>query len=84
MQLEIFEANFGGNLLANTSCGFPIRFRREIRAGRYCVAAALAISKGIDAIVHLGAYAGERPCETILQANIIGCYNMFEAARRMA
>ena len=46
------------------------------------MAAALAISKGIDAIVHLGGYAGEGPWETILKANIIGCYNMFEAARR--
>jgi uronate dehydrogenase len=44
--------------------------------------AALAISKGIDAIVHLGGYASEGPWETILQANIIGCYNVFEAARR--
>ena len=32
------------------------------------MAAALAISKGIDAIVHLGGYAGEGPWETILQA----------------
>jgi uronate dehydrogenase len=46
------------------------------------MAEALAMSEGVDAIVHLGAYAGEGPWETILQANIIGCYNMFEAARR--
>ena len=46
------------------------------------LSAALAISEGIDAIVHLGGYAGEGPWETILQANIIGCYNVFEAARR--
>ena len=44
--------------------------------------AALAISEGTDAIVHLGGYAGEGPWETILKANIIGCYNVFEAARR--
>ena len=53
-----------------------------VRADIADVAAALAISQGIDAIVHLGGYAGEGPWETILQANIIGCYNMFEAARR--
>ena len=46
------------------------------------LSAALAISEGIDAIVHLGGYAGEGLWETILQANIIGCYNVFEAARR--
>ena len=37
------------------------------------IADALAISEGIDAIVHLGGYAAEGPWETILKANIIGC-----------
>jgi uronate dehydrogenase len=43
---------------------------------------ALRITKGVDAIVHLGGYSVEGPWEAILQANIIGCYNVFEAARR--
>jgi uronate dehydrogenase len=43
---------------------------------------ALKITKGVDAIVHLGGYSVEGPWEGILQANIIGCYNVFEAARR--
>jgi uronate dehydrogenase len=42
----------------------------------------LRITKGVDAIVHLGGYSVEGPWEGILQANIIGCYNVFEAARR--
>ena len=42
---------------------------------------ALRITKGVDAIVHLGGYSVEGPWKAILQANIIGCYNMFEAAR---
>ncbi len=37
---------------------------------------------GIDAIVHLGGYSVEGPWETILQSNIVGTYNLFEAARR--
>jgi uronate dehydrogenase len=37
---------------------------------------------GIDGIVHLGGFSVEGPWETILNANIIGCYNLFEAARR--
>lgn len=41
----------------------------------------LRITKGVDAIVHLGGYSVEGPWESILQANIIGCYNIFEAAR---
>jgi len=43
---------------------------------------ALRITKGADAIVHLGGYSVEGPWEGILNANIIGCYNVFEAARR--
>ena len=46
------------------------------------MADALRITKGVDAIVHLGGYSVEGPWEGILQANIIGCYNMFDAARR--
>lgn len=37
---------------------------------------------GIDGIVHLGGFSVEGPWETILNANIIGCYNLFEAAHR--
>jgi uronate dehydrogenase len=43
---------------------------------------ALQITQGVDAIIHLGGYAVEGPWEGILSANIIGCYNVFEAARR--
>jgi uronate dehydrogenase len=42
----------------------------------------LRITKGVDAVVHLGGYSVEGPWEGILSANIIGCYNVFEAARR--
>jgi uronate dehydrogenase len=37
---------------------------------------------GIDGIVHLGGFSVEGSWETILQANIVGCYNLFEAAWR--
>jgi uronate dehydrogenase len=37
---------------------------------------------GMEGIIHLGGFSVEGPWETILQANIIGCYNLFEAARR--
>ena len=43
---------------------------------------AMRITRGVDAIVHLGGYSVEGPWEGILSANIIGCYNVFEAARR--
>ncbi|MCA9879438.1 MAG: NAD(P)-dependent oxidoreductase, partial [Thermomicrobiales bacterium] len=38
--------------------------------------------EGVDGIVHLGGASIEKPWETILEANIVGCYNLFEAARR--
>src|SRR5689334_10575065 len=41
----------------------------------------IKVSKGVDAIIHLGGFAVEGPWDIILRSNIIGCYNMFEAAR---
>jgi uronate dehydrogenase len=40
-----------------------------------------AAVKGIDGIVHLGGFSVEGPWQTILDANIIGAYNLFEEAR---
>jgi len=37
---------------------------------------------GVDGVVHLGGESIEQSWERILRANIIGCYNLFEAARR--
>src|SRR5207253_1749077 len=42
----------------------------------------LRITRGVDAIVHLGAFSVESDWPTILEANIIGTYNVFEAARQ--
>lgn len=53
-----------------------------MRADISRMADALRITKGVDAVVHLGGYSVEGPWEGILSANIIGCYNVFEAARR--
>lgn len=38
--------------------------------------------QGVDGIIHLGGRSGEAPWEAILEANIVGCYNLFEAARK--
>ena len=40
------------------------------------------IVAGIEGIVHLGGHSTEGPWNTILDANIVGCYNIFEAAYR--
>src|SRR6267378_1666753 len=41
-----------------------------------------AICDGVDGILHFGGYSVEGPWEDILQSNIIGGYNLFEAARK--
>ncbi len=65
-----------------------LRPLKETRDGDRFIAAdisklsdALRITEGIDALVHMGGYSVEGPWDAILEANIVGCYNMFEAAR---
>jgi uronate dehydrogenase len=38
--------------------------------------------KGVDGIVHLGGISTEAPWDAMLQSNIVGCYNLFDAAHR--
>ena len=45
-------------------------------------AAVLALCEGVDAVVHLGGVSTEQPWAPILQANIVGVYHLYEAARR--
>jgi uronate dehydrogenase len=60
----------------------PAQGQTFVKADIARMADALRITRGVDAIVHLGGYSVEGPWPAILQANIIGCYNIFEAARR--
>ena len=60
----------------------PARGQLFMKADISKMSDALRITKGVDAIVHLGGYSVEGPWEGILSANIIGCYNVFDAARR--
>jgi len=59
-----------------------VKGQKFMRADISKMADALKITKGVDAVVHLGGYSVEGPWEAILSANIVGCYNVFEAARR--
>lgn len=38
--------------------------------------------EGAHSVLHFGGFSVEGPWHTILQSNIIGCYNLFEAARQ--
>ncbi|MEM7259069.1 MAG: NAD(P)-dependent oxidoreductase, partial [Pseudomonadota bacterium] len=40
----------------------------------------LAVMQGADMVVHFGAIGDEAPFDQILQANIVGAYNIWEAA----
>ena len=58
-------------------------------AGEEVVPAALedrravhALLQGMHAVVHLGGISTEQPFDAILQANIVGAYNLYEAARQ--
>lgn len=44
--------------------------------------AILNLLEGVEAVVHLGGISIEQPFDDVLQANIIGTYNLYEAARR--
>jgi len=54
---------------------------RFVKADLASMSETAAAVGGIDGIVHLGGYSVEGPWDSILNANIIGCYNLFEAAR---
>ena len=41
----------------------------------------MALTKGVDAVVHFGGQSGEHDWEHILSANLVGFYNTLEAAR---
>jgi uronate dehydrogenase len=45
-------------------------------------AAMLALLDGVDAVVHLGGISTDGPFDAIVQANIVGTYNLYEAARQ--
>jgi uronate dehydrogenase len=62
---------------------------RDLRADEAFVAADLAdiaqverALDGVEGVVHMGAFSVEGLWDTILQSNIVGTYNLFEAARR--
>ena len=58
------------------------RSRNFVQADIADLAAVEKLCKGIDGIVHLGGESVEQSWDRILRANIVGCYNIFEAARR--
>src|SRR6201987_2105370 len=60
----------------------PAREGKEVgRTELSDMAAVERMVAGIDGIIHLGGISGENEWPVILEGNIIGLYNVFEAAR---
>ena len=55
---------------------------KVLRCSDRVASAVMAMMQDVDAVVHLGGVSTEGPFEPILQANIIGMYNLYEAARK--
>jgi uronate dehydrogenase len=53
-----------------------------VKADLADLAACERICAGVDGVIHLGASSVEDQWEPVLSNNIVGCYNLFEAARR--
>jgi uronate dehydrogenase len=60
----------------------PAAEHEEVRpAALQDKAAVLSLLEGVDAVVHLGGVSTEHAFETILPANIVGTYHVYEGAR---
>ena len=60
----------------------PASATEEVRPARLEDKAAVrALLDGVDAVVHLGGISTEHAFEAIVQANIVGAYNLYEGAR---
>ena len=62
--------------------GAPAGHEEIVQADLADAAAVHAMVEGVNAIVHLGGVSVEAPFQPILQANILGTYNLYEAARQ--
>jgi uronate dehydrogenase len=63
------------------SLGEPAACEEIVLADLADAAAVSEMVRGVDAIVHMGGMSVEGPFGPILQANIVGVYNLYEAAR---
>ena len=62
--------------------GAPAEGEELVSAALEDAGAMLALLADVDAVVHLGGVSVEGPFAPILQANIVGVYNLYEAVRK--
>lgn len=60
----------------------PVKGEEFVRADLSDLKHMQDVMRGVDAVIHLGGVSVEAEWEPVLQANIIGTYNVFEAARQ--
>jgi uronate dehydrogenase len=60
----------------------PVGGERFVQAGLADRDALLAAAEGADAVIHLGAVPSEAPFDELLGPNLVGTFNVFDAARR--
>lgn len=63
-------------------CGNIARGEEEVVTDLTGMDAALAVTRGVDCVVHLAGVPREAEWERILPNNFVATYNLFEAARR--
>ena len=79
---ERLKANCSVLRLSDIGAMAPVQAGEEVvRADLADAAAVNQLVAGCQAIVHFGGVSTEQPWAPILQANIIGAYNLYEAAR---
>ena len=80
---EKLKSNCAVLRLSDVAALGPAQAQEEVQQADLADAQAVdALVQGVDAIVHLGGVSVEGPFAPILQANIIGVVNLYEAARR--
>ncbi len=77
----MLKAAYPGLVLSDIKMPADLHGLKFVKADISNFAETAAAVAGIDGIVHLGGYSVEGPWESILNANIVGCYNLFETAR---
>jgi uronate dehydrogenase len=63
-------------------CGSAEAGEEVVRADLEDKAAVLELVRGVDVVLHFGGVSLEAPFEQLVPANIVGLYNLYEAARK--
>lgn len=72
----------GGLVLTDVRALEPIAEERFVQADLADRDAVMRSAEGVDAVIHLGAIPTEASFDDLLRPNLIGTFNVFEAARR--